>query len=420
MARPARRPAGHRRRHPDRRAVLRGPPRRMGRRGREGRAARRAATSCATSGPSSSRLLAVLGGRGAGPQERHLRPARTRGPGPASAAWRRRADVVCENFRPGTLEEWGIGPGRPRPPAGLRAHQRLRPGRPLRGTARARPARRRLRRAAAPHRRARPAPGPPRGHRGRLPHRRVRRRGGAGRAVPARRRTSGRDRRDGAVVDASLYGSVLRILEWTIPAYDRLGTVRAREGNRLSNSAPLDNYPTADGRYVCVVAGSDANFAPAVPGHGPARPARGPPLRHPGRPRPQRRRDQRHRGRLDVGAHRRRGRSARASPTTCLWPPPTAPATSPSTPTSRRATTSSPVDDPVLGPLRQQAPYPRLVGEEPPGAERGPAARGAQREVWCDLVGLAPTSSTTCEPRGSCERPSAPTRSPIMPRRAGQ
>jgi crotonobetainyl-CoA:carnitine CoA-transferase CaiB-like acyl-CoA transferase len=53
----------------------------------------------------------------------------------------------------------------------------------------------------------------------------------------------------------------LRILEWTIPAYDKLGVVRNREGNRLANSAPLDNYPTADGKYVCIVAGSDANFA---------------------------------------------------------------------------------------------------------------------------------------------------------------
>ncbi|MDQ1382295.1 MAG: hypothetical protein QOJ71_3014, partial [Actinomycetota bacterium] len=61
----------------------------------------------------------------------------------------------------------------------------------------------------------------------------------------------------GAVIDAALYGSVLRILEWTLPAYDRLGTVRSREGNRLANSAPLDNYPTADGKYVCIVAGSD-------------------------------------------------------------------------------------------------------------------------------------------------------------------
>src|SRR5690606_12801434 len=36
----------------------------------------------------------------------------------------------------------------------------------------------------------------------------------------------------GAVVDACLYGSVLRILEWTIAGYDRLGLVRSREGNR--------------------------------------------------------------------------------------------------------------------------------------------------------------------------------------------
>jgi crotonobetainyl-CoA:carnitine CoA-transferase CaiB-like acyl-CoA transferase len=65
----------------------------------------------------------------------------------------------------------------------------------------------------------------------------------------------------GAVIDAALYGAALRILEWTLPAYDLLGTVRNREGNRLANSAPLDNYPTADGKYVCIVAGSDANFA---------------------------------------------------------------------------------------------------------------------------------------------------------------
>ena len=63
------------------------------------------------------------------------------------------------------------------------------------------------------------------------------------------------------MIDASLYGSVLRILEWTIAAYDRLGMVRQREGNELANSAPLGNYPTADGRFVCIVAGSDANFA---------------------------------------------------------------------------------------------------------------------------------------------------------------
>jgi crotonobetainyl-CoA:carnitine CoA-transferase CaiB-like acyl-CoA transferase len=65
----------------------------------------------------------------------------------------------------------------------------------------------------------------------------------------------------GAVIDAALYGSILRILEWTVAMYDKAGVVREREGNRLANSAPLDNYPTADGRYVCLVAGSDANYA---------------------------------------------------------------------------------------------------------------------------------------------------------------
>src|SRR5262245_66402581 len=65
----------------------------------------------------------------------------------------------------------------------------------------------------------------------------------------------------GAVIDAALYGAALRILEWTLPAYDKLGIVRTREGNRLANSAPLDNYPTADAKYVCIVAGSDANFS---------------------------------------------------------------------------------------------------------------------------------------------------------------
>ena len=64
-----------------------------------------------------------------------------------------------------------------------------------------------------------------------------------------------------AVIDAPLYGSILRVLEWTLAGYDQLGTVRTRQGNRLANSAPLDNYPTADGTYICIVGGSDANFA---------------------------------------------------------------------------------------------------------------------------------------------------------------
>jgi crotonobetainyl-CoA:carnitine CoA-transferase CaiB-like acyl-CoA transferase len=64
----------------------------------------------------------------------------------------------------------------------------------------------------------------------------------------------------GQQVELALYESVLRVMEWTVAAYDRLGVVRERAGNRLPNSAPLDNYETADGRYVCIAAAGDVLF----------------------------------------------------------------------------------------------------------------------------------------------------------------
>jgi crotonobetainyl-CoA:carnitine CoA-transferase CaiB-like acyl-CoA transferase len=64
----------------------------------------------------------------------------------------------------------------------------------------------------------------------------------------------------GQWVDLSLYESVFRILEHTVAAHDRLGIVREREGNRLRNSAPLDNWPTQDGQYICIVAAGDVLF----------------------------------------------------------------------------------------------------------------------------------------------------------------
>jgi crotonobetainyl-CoA:carnitine CoA-transferase CaiB-like acyl-CoA transferase len=64
----------------------------------------------------------------------------------------------------------------------------------------------------------------------------------------------------GQWVELSLYESVLRVMEHTLAAYDRLGVVREREGNRLKNSAPLDNWVTKDGKYVCIIAAGDGLF----------------------------------------------------------------------------------------------------------------------------------------------------------------
>ena len=64
----------------------------------------------------------------------------------------------------------------------------------------------------------------------------------------------------GQWVDLSLYESILRIMEHTLASYDRLGVVREREGNRLKNSAPLDNWMTKDGKYLCIIAAGDGLF----------------------------------------------------------------------------------------------------------------------------------------------------------------
>ena len=296
------------------------------------------------------------------------------------------ADVVCENFRPGTLEAWGIGPkdcdprvvwarisvfGQDGPNArrpgldrmgiafggllNLTGYPDRPPVRPgvtvsdyLTGVFAAEAV------TAALYRRDRPD-------------------GGTGR---------------GGVIDAPLYGSILRILEWTIAGQDRLGLTRGREGNRLPNSAPLDTYLTADGRYVCIVAGSDANFARLCAAMG----------------RPDLVEDPR----WSTLAQRAAG-SDEINGVVADW----AGALSSEEVEARCIEHGVPVgtiydaadiladphvaargdivtvDDPVAGPLRQQAPFPRLDGKAPAAPAPAPALGQHNREVWCDLLGLS-------------------------------
>ena len=70
------------------------------------------------------------------------------------------ADVLLENFRPGTLERWGLSPERAvrdQPPAGHHPGHRLRPDRPVRAARRLRLDRRGDGRHPLRHRRPRPA-----------------------------------------------------------------------------------------------------------------------------------------------------------------------------------------------------------------------------------------------------------------------
>jgi crotonobetainyl-CoA:carnitine CoA-transferase CaiB-like acyl-CoA transferase len=203
----------------------------------------------------------------------------------------------------------------------------------------------------------------------------------------------------GAVIDAALYGAALRILEWTLAAYDLLGTVRNREGNRLANSAPLDNYPTADGKYVCIVAGSDANFARLCTAMEQTELVKDPRF-----------------ARLADRA----ARSDEINGIVAAWTE-----TLPAEEVERRCVTADvpvataytaadifadahmaargdlvTVDDPVVGPVRQQAPFPRFVGEAVRTPTGAPRLGAHTREVLAELSGVDDTLLDRLESEG--------------------
>jgi crotonobetainyl-CoA:carnitine CoA-transferase CaiB-like acyl-CoA transferase len=300
------------------------------------------------------------------------------------------ADVVCENFRPGTLEKWNIGPTSLDPRLvvvrisvfGQDGPYAQRPGLDRMGI----------------------------GYGGLMhltgyPDRPPVRPGvtlsdyltgsfAASAAVAALyARDTGRTDGKGAVIDACLYGSVLRVLEWTLAGYDKLGLVREREGNRLANSAPLDNYPTADGTFVCVVAGSDTNFRRLCKAMGRAELADDP-------------RYATLALRAVAGEELNEMVSAWTSSLTaneieeaCV---------AEDVPVARVYSAADiftdphmtargdlvTVDDPVLGPVRQQATVPRFDGTVPDAPSGAPVLGEHNDEVWGSIVGVSPDDLT--------------------------
>jgi formyl-CoA transferase len=79
---------------------------------------------------------------------------------------------------------------------------------------------------------------------------------GAVMAVHARERT-GR----GQVVDSAIYEAVLAMMESLIPEYTIGGYTRERTGAILPNVAPSNVYPTADGEQILIGANQDTVFA---------------------------------------------------------------------------------------------------------------------------------------------------------------
>ena len=173
--------------------------------------------------PSSEQAPTRCSGRSrAGPQERHARPAQARGPGrlpPAGAT----ADVVVRELPPRHARALEHRPADLDPKLVIVRISSVRAGRPQRRSGRASTA------SASATAACCTSPGTPTGppvrarrDHLRLPHRRLRRQAAVAALYAARtgRRRGRRDRR-------ALYGSVLRILEWTIAGYDRSGSCAA-------------------------------------------------------------------------------------------------------------------------------------------------------------------------------------------------
>ncbi len=295
------------------------------------------------------------------------------------------ADVLCENFRPGTLERWGLAPADLAPRLvvvrisafGQDGPYSARPGLDRLGI----------------------------GYGGLLnltgyPDRPPVRPGvttsdyltgvfaaQAALAALYRRDAGPSATGEGAVIDAALYGSVLRILEWTLAMYDKSGVVREREGNRLANSAPLDNYPTADGRYVCLVAGSDVNFARLCTAMDREDLVSDPRFE---RLADRAARSDEINGIVASWTSSLTAAEVEARAIACDVPVATAYTAADICNDPHMAARGDlvSVDDPVLGAVRQQAPFPRFVGEPARVPAGAPKLGEHTREVLGDWLGL--------------------------------
>lgn len=170
-----------------------------------------------------------------------------------------KADVVCENFRPGTLERWGLG---------WDVLSAINPGLVLLrvsaygqdGPWTDRPGFARIAHAVAGLTHLAGMPGGPPVTPGSTSLADY----GAGLfgafAVMAALRSRDMTGR-GQVIDVALYEAMFRCIDELAPAFDRGGVVRDREGMSTRNACPHGHFPTRDGRWVAIACTSDRMFA---------------------------------------------------------------------------------------------------------------------------------------------------------------
>jgi formyl-CoA transferase len=64
----------------------------------------------------------------------------------------------------------------------------------------------------------------------------------------------------GQMIDVALYESVFNMMEGAVPEFDRHGMVREPAGSALQGVAPTNAYPSSDGRYVLIAGNGDSIY----------------------------------------------------------------------------------------------------------------------------------------------------------------
>ena len=65
---------------------------------------------------------------------------------------------------------------------------------------------------------------------------------------------------NGQVVDVAIYESIFNMLEAVVPEFDGAGVVREPSGSTLTGIAPTNTYRCADGKYIVIGANGDSIF----------------------------------------------------------------------------------------------------------------------------------------------------------------
>ena len=170
-----------------------------------------------------------------------------------------RSDVLIENFRPGTMEKWGLGPESLKQTNPDLVYARI-SGYGQTGPYAQRPGYASACEGFGGFRYLNGVPGEPP----------VRMNLSLGDSLSGLHAAFGivlgllhRERGQGAggqVIDVALFESVFNMLEAVVPEYDGAGVVREPSGSTVTGIAPTNTYPCADGKYVIIGGNGDSIF----------------------------------------------------------------------------------------------------------------------------------------------------------------